>query len=201
MHNLRVIKSQGHMAPAVTVMFMLLAVWVGPGLASAHAALTSSTPAAGSTVSAGLTQIVLNFSEETSVDQSTGEVQGGNGAIIVGVSVAVDRIDRKKMVITTPALGAGTYTVKWKSVTEDDNGIENGSFTFTVVDKAPATTPTPVATEISGQSGTGGTGTTTNSLPVAGAPATSETLTVIVLMAFGMLVAGLAMVRRAMIQV
>ena len=57
---------------------------------------------------------------------------------MAGASSAVDKADRTKMTITTPALDIGKYTVKWHTVTEDDNGIVDGTFGFTVAAGAGA---------------------------------------------------------------
>lgn len=50
-------------------------------------------------------------------------------------SITVDRANRKKMTIQMDApIGGGKYTIKWKAVTEDDNGISNGTINFAVSD-------------------------------------------------------------------
>lgn len=103
-----------------------------PGIASAHARLTASTPADGATVPVGLTQVAMTFAEETSVDQSNAQLLDTKSQAVAGATYAVNRADRTKMTLTTPPLQAGVYTVKYKTVTEDDNGIVNGSFSFTV---------------------------------------------------------------------
>lgn len=123
-----------------TLIFMLVAV-AGPRIASAHAKLVSSTPSDGSTVASGLTQVVMNFGEELSLDQSTAQLMMPNGTQMQGATAAVDRADRKKMALAaSSALPDGKYTVKWKSVTEDDNGITNGTFSFTVGSPGGVTT-------------------------------------------------------------
>lgn len=124
----------GRALRVVVLMAMLTGFWMAPGAAMAHARLKSSTPANGATVPAGLTEITIIFTEEVSLDQSTAQVVGGGGT---GVSVAgtvatVSRAERTKMTIKTPALAEGSYVVKWQTVTEDDNGISNGTFAFTV---------------------------------------------------------------------
>jgi hypothetical protein len=78
-----------------------------------------------------LTSITLTFSEEISVEQSAADLSGPSGAVS-GASAAVNRADRKMLTVTTPALTEGKYTLAWKAVTEDDNGITNGTLTFNV---------------------------------------------------------------------
>jgi methionine-rich copper-binding protein CopC len=164
---------------------LLLALLVFPNGALAHARLTSSSPADGSTVAPGLTAISLTFGEETSVDQSNAQLMGADGNAVSGATSAVDRSDRTKMTISTPALAEGKYTVKWHTVTEDDNGIADGTFSFTVA----ASSGTGATT----QSSSG----TSESLPEAGA---GQSATVMVLLALGALAlaaTGVSIRRRA----
>ncbi|HYP19963.1 MAG TPA: copper resistance CopC family protein [Chloroflexia bacterium] len=138
---------------------LLLVAVVGPRVASAHAHLESSTPADGATVATGLTQVTVTFSEEVSVDQSSAQLASADGSAVSGATGAVDRANRNTMVITTPALADGKYTVTWRAVTEDDNGITNGTFSFTVGSGGGTTG----GTSTGGTTGTGGA-----SLPATG---------------------------------
>lgn len=176
---------------AGVIALFLLAV---PGVAMAHADLVSSTPADGSTVKAGLTEIVLTFNEEISVDQSTGELEGSGGATMSGVTMLVDRAERTKMLIKTAPLAAGSYTVKWKSVTEDDNGIKIDSFSFTVAAEGGSQTrPTP---DIGGQGGTQPEGGNSGSLPGAGVPEMQSGIVALALAAVCLLGWGISTLRR-----
>jgi methionine-rich copper-binding protein CopC len=172
----------------IVAVALVLAFTVGPWLALAHAELTSSTPADGATVQPGLTEITLIFSEEISVDDSTADLEGPGGAMMQGVSVSVDRAERTKMTLKTPALGEGKYTVKWKSVTEDDNGVTNGSFSFTV--SGGGTTQGGTTTVTSGD-------TSRQDLPTTGAGFDTAPLALGVALALVLLGAGVAMRRRA----
>jgi methionine-rich copper-binding protein CopC len=129
-----------------------------PGLALAHARLVSSTPADGASVGAGLTEIVLTFSEEISVDQSSASLLGPDGTAVAGASASVDRANRTVMRIHTPALQPGKYTINWEVVTEDDNGHTNGTLTFTVTGggQAPTTAGSTTTTPQSSLPSTGG---------------------------------------------
>ncbi|MDQ3706020.1 MAG: copper resistance protein CopC [Chloroflexota bacterium] len=163
----------------ITLAALLLVAVVGPRVALAHAHLESSTPADGATVASGLTQVTITFSEEVSVDQSNAQLAFADGGAVSGVTSAVDRANRNTMTITTPALADGRYTVTWRAVTEDDNGITNGTFSFTVGSAGAASGgETPNA---------GGTGTTNASgapLPATGSgDATPLTLVGLVLAA------------------
>ncbi|HEX8598959.1 MAG TPA: copper resistance CopC family protein [Chloroflexia bacterium] len=116
----------------ITLAALLLVAVVGPRVALAHAHLESSTPADGATVASGVTQVTMTFSEEVSVDQSNAQLAAAEGGAVSGATSAVDRANRNTITITTPALADGRYTVTWRAVTEDDNGITNGTFSFTV---------------------------------------------------------------------
>ena len=109
----------------ITLAALLLVAVVGPRVALAHAHLESSTPADGATVASGLTQVTITFSEEISVDQSNAQLASADGGAISGATSAVDRANRNIMTLTTPALTDCIYTVTWRAVTEDDNGITN----------------------------------------------------------------------------
>ena len=142
---------------AIVLAALLLVALVGPRVASAHAHLESSSPADGATVTSGLTSVTLTFTEEMSVDQSSAQLASADGSAVSGAVGAVDRVNRNTIVITTPALTDGKYTVTWRAVTEDDNGITNGTFNFTV------TTGGAAAIEATPTAATGG-----SSLPATG---------------------------------
>ena len=147
----------------ILVAALLLAAVVGTRVASAHAHLESSTPADGATVASGLTQVTLTFTEEMSVDQSSAQLASADGSAVSGAAGAVDRAKRNTIVITTPALADGKYTVTWRAVTEDDNGITNGTFSFTVGSGGTTTGGTSTPTSGGTTTGTGG-----SSLPATG---------------------------------
>jgi LPXTG-motif cell wall-anchored protein len=143
---------------------LLSAVFAAP--AGAHARLTSSDPSDGATLSSQPTTVNVTYGEETSLtkstlqvfyqkDASSAQVQADNGDGQVNVN------DRTKASVTLkPGLGAGIYTVKWHTLTEDDNGQADGTFTFTVTGGASTAGSGSPAT-------TGGSGPT---LPTTGEP-------------------------------
>ena len=157
---------------------LVAGLFAGPRSASAHAHLESSTPAADSTVDAGLTSISLTFSEDISVDASTAQLDGPGGAVS-GATSAVDRANRTHMTVTTPPLTAGAYTVRWTAVTEDDNGTTNGTFNFTVA----------AAGSTSGSTTSGGSGT---NLPATGAGQIDLVLSLVGGIALALLALGFA---------
>src|SRR5687768_713835 len=110
----------------------LLVPFMSPGVASAHARVASSTPASGATVAVGLTQMEIIFTEEISLTRSFAQVVRDRDGVALQATFAVDRANRKRMTISVAALSEGAYTIKWRAVTEDDNGITNGDIKFTV---------------------------------------------------------------------
>src|SRR4029079_4281447 len=112
---------------------MLVPAFAPAQSALAHARVKTSSPLDGDVVTTHITQITITFTEDISVDQSTATLVNSKGANVAGVTAAVDRANRANMVIKTPALPDDAYTVKWHAVTEDDNGITNGTLSFNVI--------------------------------------------------------------------
>jgi methionine-rich copper-binding protein CopC len=117
------------------------------GIASAHAKLVSSDPAAGTKLTAAPAKITLVFSEEISAkpDESNFTVTDAQGNEVGKGQLDNTDLDHKTQSGTLKAgLGDGVYTVKWNAVTPDDNGHSNGSFTFGV-NQDPGAQPTAAA--------------------------------------------------------
>ncbi len=115
-------------------------------VASAHAELVSSNPAAGANLTAAPTKVTLVFSEEISAkpDESNFTVTDEQGNVVGKGQLDNTDLDHKTQTGTlNTGLGDGVYTVKWNAVTPDDNGHTSGGFTFGV-NKAPGAQPTPV---------------------------------------------------------
>lgn len=138
--------------------FVLGVSAMGAPAASAHARLKTSEPAANAAVAQPPAQVTLTFSEETSATKSGGSVTDASGAM-VSTGAKVDLNDRTKMTIALkPGLGPGVYTVQYNTLTEDDGGMVNDHFTFTVgpggaapvVGATTAATSAPAATTVTG---------------------------------------------------
>jgi methionine-rich copper-binding protein CopC len=117
--------------------FVLLAALLAlPGLALAHAELTASEPAAGSTVPTGLSRLILAFSEPpgpgSAIQLTTGTFEGVSG---VNSYVANGQL----WADVDPPLQPGTYTVQWSVVSVDGHTV-TGSYQFAVAD-APVAFP------------------------------------------------------------
>lgn len=170
----------------LVVALALVAAW--PGLASAHAALVSSTPAAGSVVALtnAPTNVTITFSEDVAKDVTTITVTGADGTTVSTGATAINFDNPKLASVNLKQLSPGPYTVKWHAVTSDDNGQTDGTFTFTILNNTSGltnsgssngtttggttTSGTSAGTTTGGTSKSNSTGTTTSSLPQTGTP-------------------------------
>ncbi|MFH8344975.1 copper resistance protein CopC [Streptomyces sp. NPDC018045] len=119
------------------------ALFGGAAPASAHAALTGSTPAQGSVVRSAPEQVSLTFSEGVAMGDDSIRVLDPQGK----------RVDRGKLrdlcsgetvkygAGLPPGLPDGTYTVAWQAVSADSHPV-SGAFTFSV--GAPSETSAPL---------------------------------------------------------
>jgi LPXTG-motif cell wall-anchored protein len=192
------------------VLALLLSVTLF-SIASAHAELVSSDPAAGAKLTAAPAKVTLVFSEEISAkaDETYFTVKDEQGAQVGKGLLDNTDLDHKTQSATlTTGLGDGIYTVTWYAVTTDDNGHTDGSFTFGV-NKDPGVQPTakPEPTEIPEMTPTpaaaGGAAQPTAAPAGAAKPTTLPTtgesapnlIGYFVLAAVLLLVAGLALLR------
>jgi len=106
------------------------------GIASAHAELDHCTPAVGSTVASAPTQIVCVFSEEIDTKRSTMSVWNAAGKQVDKKDAHVDLNDanHETLVVSLDTSQApnGLYTIQWRTVTPDDNGLSYGSWQFVI---------------------------------------------------------------------
>jgi LPXTG-motif cell wall-anchored protein len=113
-------------------------------VASAHAELVSSDPAAGARLTAAPSKVTLVFSEEISDEESESNFTVTDES---GVTVGTGKLDTNDLEHKTlsgalkAGLGDGIYTVAWNTITPEDNGHSEGSFTFGV-NKDPSAQPT-----------------------------------------------------------
>ena len=130
----------------VLVIVLLLSLSIF-GIASAHAKLVSSDPAAGANLTKAPTRVTLKFDEEIS-DKATDSfftVTNEQGATVGTGTLDNTDVDHETLSGTlNTGLADGVYTVKWQTLTPDDNGKSEGSFTFGV-NKAPGAQPTAAA--------------------------------------------------------
>jgi methionine-rich copper-binding protein CopC len=127
------------------VLVLALALSLGMlTVASAHAKLVSSDPAAGAKLDKAPSKVTLMFSEEISEksNESNVTVTDEQGKEVGKGGLDTTDLDHKTQTATlNGGLGDGIYTVKWNALTPDDQGHSEGSFTFGV-NKDPGAQPT-----------------------------------------------------------
>lgn len=120
---------------ALGVLAALCALLLGTASpASAHAALTGSSPAAGSVVSSAPGKVTLTFSEKLAMSDDSIRVLAPDGKRVdAGGLEDLSTGGTVKYGVPLPggSLGEGTYTVAWKAVSADSHPI-SGAFTFSV---------------------------------------------------------------------
>ena len=150
--------------------------------AVAHSELVSSSPAAGSTVTAALGMtIVLSFSE-TLKSGSKAEIVGPDGAT-VGTATIDAHDDTKLSWASAAALMSGSWTIRWTSIATDGD-VLRGTIPFTIAPGSAVPSASPAASA-----------SPATSLPPADTPVTGAgvvvpviaALLVIVILAFGLL--------------
>jgi copper transport protein len=98
----------------------------------AHAELTSSEPPNGGTLATTPAELTLHFSQNLVTAQSwvaIRDAQGGDTQL----KVSFDPSDKKLMRATTPQLPPGIYTIRWQSLSADDDDFQQGSYKLTVL--------------------------------------------------------------------
>jgi methionine-rich copper-binding protein CopC len=118
-----------------------------PAAVAAHSELESSSPAAGEVVVGGPTEITGEFSEPVDPGRSSLELRGPDGARIARGGVPEGGPATRMTIAGIPPLAPGRYTVRWTTVTADDDGVERGTFRFSVEAATPAPeSPEPTST-------------------------------------------------------
>ena len=136
-------------AVAAVLLPALLGLFLLPGVAAAHSELETSGPADGATLTAPPAEIVGNFSEELDAARSSMELRGPDGGRIATGGVPADGPPTRMAISGLPTLAPGVYQVRWTTVTADDNGVERGTFSFSLVEVVATPTPAPSASSAS----------------------------------------------------
>jgi copper transport protein len=124
-----------------------------PGLASAHALLKSSVPAAASNVPEAPHQILLTFTEPPDPTLSLVTLVTSSGAIVKTGKAQPVLGAPTKLRLAVPTIPNGVYTVNWRTVSKTDGHVTGGSFAFGLRTQPPSgsstttisTSPTPSA--------------------------------------------------------
>lgn len=108
---------------------------------SAHADLSSSSPAANSVVATSPEAVVLSFTEPVDLVADAIRVVDADGALI-DIGPATLSEGGTTMSVGLPPLDEGTWAIAWRAVSADSHPIQ-GAFTFSIGAPSP-TTPTLV---------------------------------------------------------
>lgn len=115
---------------AVATCLALVTTLLAPGVAGAHARLTASTPADGSTVAATPDDVVVDFSGAVTVQQGSVEVFAPDGSRVdVGAPTTAQGGTRVTQAINTDA--TGTFGVAYR-VSSEDGHVVTGSLSFSI---------------------------------------------------------------------
>ncbi|HTV80521.1 MAG TPA: copper resistance CopC family protein [Steroidobacteraceae bacterium] len=108
-----------------------------PLSALAHAHLEKSDPADKSTLTTSPDHFTLVFSESAHLTSLTLQKDGSPAPRkITGLPQAAN----DHFTVAAPKLGAGAYTLRFRSVATDDNHVSSGAIRFTVAPGARAAT-------------------------------------------------------------
>jgi methionine-rich copper-binding protein CopC len=101
--------------------------------AEAAATFARSDPPAGSTVASAPFVLSVWFSDEL-ISKSSLRVldRRGTQVDLRDGRVDLDDVDRRRMLVSVPALPDGIFTVSWTTVASDDGSTRSGAFTFGV---------------------------------------------------------------------
>ena len=114
------------------------------GISFAHAHYQSSNIVPNSTITSAPAQLTVTFGEETSPTGTKLTVTDSAGK-------QVDKGDLKingaTVTLSLNSLTDGTYTVTYQTLTEDDGGVVNGNYAFTVATGGTAATGAAKPTE------------------------------------------------------
>jgi methionine-rich copper-binding protein CopC len=124
---------------------LLTALWFAP-IAFAHAHYVSSTPGSGAHLTTAPSSISITYDDALDPNQTVLHVLGPNGKDVTTGKTVVTIEATKVATVPITAAGTGAYTVNWHAVADDDKGVTEGTFSFTV----GATTAAPAAAASSG---------------------------------------------------
>jgi methionine-rich copper-binding protein CopC len=130
------------------LLILLISALALPSVGSGHAELESASPPVGGTVTALPPKMTLVFGEEVRPGSAVVEVTGPDGKRVDTGDTAVDLTDpeRRTVIVSLFAGGAGVYTVHWENVSNTDGDPVSGDYAFTVSVAAPGSSPVAAAT-------------------------------------------------------
>ena len=120
-----------------------VALLTTPAILFAHARLVRSTPAANASLASPPDRIALWFSERPELRFTSVQLLDSTGRAIALATPRVDADPAGVSIAISDPLGAGRYTVVWRTAAADGHP-SSGKFTFRVT-SAPAVVPAPAS--------------------------------------------------------
>jgi methionine-rich copper-binding protein CopC len=127
-----------------------LLIWL-PSSASAHANIERSEPSAGEELHAAPQTLRLFFTQRLNQTGSFIQLLDANDAVIP-VQVSFDPADPRAMYAAVPSLQPAVYTVRWQSLSLDDDDYAQDRFQFTVLRPDGSRPDAPAASSGNGES-------------------------------------------------
>ena len=129
------------LAPLLALLALLVApAWPGAtgGEVAAHAQLVASSPGGGEVLDEPPDELRLVFSERLEEQVTSLDVRAGDGTVLVSRGGTIDPEDRYALVLASPDLPDGVYTVTWRTLSADDGHTAEGFFSFAIGDTEAA---------------------------------------------------------------
>ena len=114
------------------IVVALVLLLLGPTAVLAHASLVTSDPADGATLAASPATIMATFAEAFDTTRSSMHLLGADGTTLAANGPATASTAMSMTISGFGPLAPGAYSVQWTTITPNDNGIERGTFAFTV---------------------------------------------------------------------
>jgi methionine-rich copper-binding protein CopC len=131
------------------IVVVVLSAFLAVPLAFAHAKFVSSVPAPGAKLTAAPASVTITFDDDLDPNATKISVLGPNGQAITSGATVVSTSATKVASVKVTGAGSGTYTVNWHAVADDDKGVTEGNFSFSVgaaASSAPAVSAAPAPT-------------------------------------------------------
>lgn len=132
-------------------------------VASAHAVLVRSEPAANAVLNAPPSHVAMWFSEDVNPLTSRAVVVDTANRQVDLRDAHVSDDNPKQMVVTLPLLRAGAYVVIWRTQSADDGHVTGGSFIFRIAAPDGSVPPIPSVLPTGNIPGGGGIGDASSS--------------------------------------
>lgn len=121
---------------------LLLALVAWPVVAFAHAEPARVRPGDGAVLTSAPLSLEIEMSQELAREAGANDIDvfDAAGREVTTVAAVIDNGNRRRLTVALPsALPAGTYTVRWKSLSAEDGDPAEGLLAFAI---DPAATPT-----------------------------------------------------------